>query len=219
VDETLALVRRSYGGWQPGYVAPQVPIEPVQTAERRVQVDYEGQSLPILWLSYKSDRFDPEDRRWVGAYLLAELAFGETSRIHDDLVLDRQLVDSISAEQELNRDPGTFDVIARVKDPARVDEVLAEIDAEIERYRTAPPDAARLADLRSHLKYSFLMALDTPGRVAAALARVVAITGGIEAIDRLYATIDATTPADVQAAARRTLDPDRRTVGVLRAKE
>jgi zinc protease len=219
VDPTLALVRRFYAGWEPGYVAPQVPIEPVQTAERRVQVDYEGQSLPILWLSYKSERFDPADKHWVGAFLLAELVFGETSRLHDDLVLDRQLVDSISAEQEMNRDPGTFDVITRVRDPQRVEEVLAEIDAEIERHRTAPPDAARLADLRSHLRYGFLMGLDTPGRVASALARVAAITGGIEAIDRLHATLEAVTPADIQAAARRTLDPNRRTVGVLRARE
>jgi zinc protease len=219
VGPVLKLVRRHYDAWQPGYEAPAVPIEPAQTAERRVEVEYEGQSLPILWISYKADRFDPADARWVSGFLLAELAFGETSPIHEELVLRRQLVDSIGADQEMNRDPGTFSITTRVKDPARVDEVLAAIDVEIERHRTTPPEAARLADLRSRLKYGFLMSLDTPDRVASALARVIGITGGIEAIDRLYATADRITPQDVQAAARRYLDPDRRTVGVLRARE
>jgi len=213
---TMEFVRRYYGDWEPGYVAPKIPIEPEQQAERTVEVAYEGKSLPILWLAYKAGRFDPTDRQGVAASLLAELAFGETSEIHKKLVLDEQNVEFISADLGTNRDPGLFEIFARVKDPADVDAVRAEIDATIGRYQASPPDAERLADLKSRLKYGFLMRLDTPDRVASALARLVAITGGVEAVEQLYATYETIEPADVQAAARALLVPARRTVGVLR---
>ncbi len=218
VEPTVELVRRYYGDWEPGYVAPKIPVEPPQKKERRLEVTYEGQSLPILWIGYKADRFDPSDRNWVAAMLLADLAFGETSAIHKQLVLEQQVVEFISASQEMQRDPKLFDIVTRIKDPQRVDEVLSQIDATIARYKEEAPDAKRLADLKSRLKYQFLMNLDTPDHVASALSRIIAVTGGVQAVDQLYATLEAITPEEVRAAAARYLVPERRTVAVLRGK-
>ncbi len=219
VPATMALVRKHYGGWKRGYVAPQVPTEPQQVAERRIDVPYPGKSLPILWLAYKADRFDPEDRTYVAGTLLAELAFGETSEVHKKLVLDEQVAEFIQAELSPNRDPGLFDVISRIKDPAKVDYVQGEIDRVVAEYQKLPPDAQRLADLKSRLKYDFLMNLDTPDHVAQHSARFLAVTGGLGAIDQLYTTYDSITPADVQAAARKYLVRERRTVAVLRGEK
>jgi zinc protease len=215
VEATFALARKHYAAWKRGYVPPEVPAEPQQNEERRVEVRYEGQSLPILWLAYKAPRFDPGDRAFAALEVLAELAFGETSEIHRKLVLDEQTVELLSANLGHHRDPGLFDIYSRVKDPGKVDAVLAEIDAAIARYREAPPDPARLADLKSRLRYRFLMRLETPDEVASALARVVALTGGVEAVDRLHEAYDAVRPEDVQAAAREFLEPERRTVAKL----
>ncbi len=52
----FALVEKYYGGWQRGYVPPQIPTEPEQTAERRVDVRYDGQTLPIVMIAYKLPR-------------------------------------------------------------------------------------------------------------------------------------------------------------------
>jgi zinc protease len=215
----MELVRRHYGDWKPGYVAPAVQPEPPQHGERTVEVAYEGKALPLMWLAYKCDEFDPEDRRWVAATLLAELAFGETSAIHKKLVLGEQAVEFISADASMSRDPGLFEITTRIKDPAKIDAVLAEIEAAIAQYKATPVDPRRLVDLKSRLKYEFLMALDTPDRVASALARIVAITGGVEAVDRLYATYDRITPEDIQDAARTYLVPERRTRAVLRGQQ
>ena len=216
VPETMALLRQYYGDWKPGYVAPQVPAEPEQTREKRLDVPYDGQSLPITWVAYKMDAFDPKNTNLVAAQLLSALAFGETSAIHKKLVLDEQVLEFIEAEVNMNRDPGLLDIIARIKDPAKVDYVLGEIDATIAQYRDAPPDAQRLADLQSRLKYEFLMGLDTPMNVARALVRVIAVSGGIEAVENLYDAYGKVTAADVQAAAQKYLVPTRRTVAVLR---
>jgi zinc protease len=218
VEPTMAMVRSYYGGWEPGYVAPDVPVEPRQTEQRRIRVPYPGQSLPVLWVAYKIDAFDPSNRSRVAADLLAELAFGETSTIYKKLVLDEQVLEFLSADADIRRDPSLMDVITRVKDPSKVDYVLEEIDRTVERYRMTPPDAARLADLKSRIKYSFLMNLDTPDRVAGRLARIISATGGIEAVDGLLAAYDSITPEEVQAAAEKYLVSDQRTIAVLEGK-
>jgi zinc protease len=217
-DATLALVRKHYADWQAGYRAPEIKPEPPQTAERRIEVKYEGRSLPILWLAYKGPAFDPASRDYMAAYLLGDILFGETSELYKKLVLDEQVVELLDGELNLNRDPGLLDVVTMVKDPTKVDYVLAEIDKTIAAYQEKPVAAQRLADLKSRVKYGFLMNLETPDAVAQSLARIIAVSGGHEAIDTMYTSLDALTPADVQNAARELLRANRRTVAVLRGE-
>ena len=216
VEPTMELVGKYYGGWEAGYVAPQVEPEPPQTAERRIEVAYDGRTLPIVWIGYKSTAFDASDPSQRGAALLCDLVFGETSEIYKKLVIDEQVVEFISADFNINRDPGLIDIFTRVKDPEKVDYVIAEIDRAVAGAQAAPPDAGRLADLQSRLKYGFLNGLDTPSRVARRLARLIAVTGGIDDVDELYRAYDRVTPDDVQAAAREYFTAEKRTVAVLR---
>jgi zinc protease len=218
-EKVFEMAQRFYGPWQRGYVKPTIPAEPAQTAERRIDVKYEGRSLPILWAAYKVDAFDAGSRKWAAAEILGELAFGETSPLYKKLVLDQQVVQSLSGGPNLNRDPGLFDVVAQVKDPTKVDAVLAEIDAAIASLAGAPPQAAALAATQQRMKYSFLMSLSSPNGVASNLARMIAVAGDVRAVDRLYETYASVTPADVQAAAREYLKPERRTVAVLRGNQ
>ncbi len=218
VEATLEKVRRHYGNWEPGYVSPQIPVEPEQSEERHVEVAYEGKSLPIVWLAYKTPRFDPADRGWVATWLLGELAFGETSAIHKKLVLDEQIVEFVNNFARFNRDPGLFHVYSRVKDPEKVDYVTGELERAVKRYQDSPPDEARLSALKSRIKYDFLMNLDTPDHVAQSLNRIVAVTGGVQAVDLLYGTLESISPEDVQNAAKSYLTTSRRTLGVLREK-
>jgi zinc protease len=218
-DAVFALVEKYYGNWQRGYVPPQIPTEPEQTAERRVNVGYDGQTLPILLIGYKLPVYDAADRTRVAADLFADLAFGETSDAYRRLVLDEQVVEDIDAGAAYNRDPGLLEIYARVKDPAKVDYVLGVIDETIAKFRAAPPEAERLADLQKRLRYGFLMGLQTPDAVASRVAQFIALSGDLKGLDRLYATYAAVTPADVQTAAQRYLETERRTVGILRSKQ
>jgi zinc protease len=213
------LVEKYYGGWQRGYVAPQIPAEPEQTVERRVDVRYDGQTLPILLIAYTLPLYDAADRTRVAADLFADLAFGETSESYRRLVLEEQIVEDLDAGAAYNRDPGLLEIYARVKDPAKIDYVLGVIDETIADFRGAPPDAARLAALQRRLRYGFLMGLQTPDAVASRVAQFVALSGDLTGLDRLYATYAAVTPEDVQKAAELYLLPNRRTVGVLRARQ
>ncbi|MGB7215620.1 MAG: pitrilysin family protein [Gammaproteobacteria bacterium] len=214
----LDLVEHHYGSWAPGYEPPPIPAEPPQRGERRFDVEYDGRTLPIAWLAYKIDAFDPANRLRVAADLLADLAFGETSETYRRLVLDEQVVEFLDAGATANRDPGLFDVYARIKDPARVDYVIAVLDETAERFRSSPPDEAKLAALKSRLKYAFLMGFDTPDRAAQRVARYLAIGGDLDGLEALHAAYEHVTPDDVQAAARAYLVHERRTLGVLRGR-
>jgi zinc protease len=175
--------------------------------------------LPIIFIGYKVPAFAPKDRTRVAAELLAELAFGETSEAHRRLVLDEQVVEFIESDSNDHRDPNLLYVIARVKDPAKVDYVLGVIDDTVAAARAAPPDAQKVAALQRRLKYGFLMGLQTPEAVAARLAQFIAMTGDLDGLQALYDTYAEITPDDVQRAAAQYLDASRRTVGVLREKQ
>ena len=218
-DDVFAKAEKYYGDWKRGYVAPKITPEPEQTAERRIDVAYEGRSLPMIWVGYKSDALNPSDRTYVASLVLAELAFGETSEIYRRLVLEEQVLQSIAARPSDSRDPGLWLVNAVIKDPSKIDQVQAEIDATIARYRQTPPSAERVAEVKSNMRYSFVLGLDSPARVAGRLARLAGIAGSVGAIDDMYRTLKAVTPADVQAAATKYLVKERRTVAVLRGKE
>jgi zinc protease len=213
---TLALVERHYGGWKPGYVAPQIPAEPAQTAGRHVDVSYEGRTLPTLTIAWKGERFDPASRDVAAASVLEDLLFGETSEAYRQLVLEQRVVQRLRADFSSGRDPGLWTVMATIGQEKDIDGVHAAIDAAVARFRQQPPDGDELESLKKRVRYQFLMSMDTPDNVAGGLARFAALTGGIEAVDTVFATIAALTPVDVQRTARAYLTDGRRTVAVLK---
>ena len=213
---TLTLVKKYYGDWKSGYVAPKIVPEPPQTGERTGEVAYPGRSLPILDVGYKGDAFDPENKDYVAATLLEELAFGETSDIHKKLVLQEQKVQRISASVPMNRDVPLFEVVSMVKKEDDLGYVREEIYEMLEKFKSEPVSDKVLSDVKRRNKYGFLMRLDTPDRVAGGLARFAALTGSIEAVDKFYQAMDRVTPQDIQHAARKYFTPERRTVVVLK---
>jgi zinc protease len=214
--EAKVMIEKHYGGWQPGYVPPQIAPEPFQTGERRVDVAYDGRTLPLVWIGYKGDAFDPSDKMVASAYLLADLAFGENSEIYKKLVIREQKVQWVEGDFGFNRDPKLYDVYSRVKDEKDIDYVIGEIDKTAEVFRTNLVSEKELENIKKRTRYGYLMRLDTPGRTAGGLARTIALTGGIEAVDKFYETIASITPEDIRAAANRYLQYERRTVLVLK---
>jgi zinc protease len=215
-EQTLELIRSHYGAWKKGYTAPSVEPEPPQTEQRRIDIPFEeGKTLPIVTVAFKGERFLPEDRAFVAASLIGELAFGETSPLYKKLVLDEQRLDSMFTMFGMNRDPKLWSVIARVKDPGDVAAVEGEILDCVAELRRKPVTSERLDAVRSSMKYEFLSSLTTPDEVANALARPIALTGDLTCIEQMYSTLSSLTPEDVQHAAQEYLVPERSTVALL----
>lgn len=216
---TLALIEKYYGGWQRGYTPPAIVPEPPQKAERTAEISYPGKTLPILDLGYKGDAFDPGNRDYVAALLLADLAFGETSDLRKKLLLKEQRIQNLASSVPMNRDQPLFEIVSMVKKPEDIDYVRDEIYRTLEDFKTKPVDSTRLQDLKRRNKYAFLMALDTPDAVAARLARFIALTGDIAVIDQLYAAMETITPDDIMRAAKKYFTPERRNLVVLKGAQ
>ena len=212
----LKLIQEYYGPWKPGYKAADIKPEPAASEERKAEVTYPGQTLPILDLAYRGDAFDPDNRDYVAARLLAELAFGSTSDAYKKLVLDQQKAETIFASVPMNRDPSLFEVTAVVKQAEDLPAVQNFLEETIRRFQTELVDAQQLAKVKQHEKYGFLMQLDSPLRTAESVVPFLAAAGSLDAVDRLYKASEQATPDDIQRAARKYFTPQRRTVVVLK---
>jgi zinc protease len=213
---TLDLVKKYYGQWKKGYISPVIPEEPEQTTERRADVSFNGKTLPILCMAYKSLPFDPTSTDMAACYLAGELIFGQTSDIYKKLVLDEQRVESIDADFTSARDKNLMCVFAQIKKEDDIDDIEKEINQAISRFQKESVETKKLDDLKNHLKYQFLMNLDTPSKVADSLDLIIAITGGIEEVDQLYNSFDRITPEDILRATNNYLISQKRTVVVLK---
>ena len=201
---TLAHLTTAYGGWKGKLAATNVPAEPPQTASRHAHVDWKMPTLPRLWLAWHTpgatDLEATAAQTVLGAYL-----FGTTSPLYQDLVLGRQLVDSMDATFTPSRDPTLFGVAFRVKQVADIETVDKAVRDEIGRIAAGKVDAARLDAVRSNLKYATILGLDTAQRVAVRLATTAARTGDLDYMNKLYAHIDRLPPAALAGFARRWL--------------
>jgi zinc protease len=213
------LIRKYYSGWKKGYTSAKITPEPPQTAERGVDVSYPGKTLPILCMAYKGAAFDAENRDFAAARLLCSLAFGETSELYKKLVIREQKAQFLFADVSMNRDVPLWSIAAMVKNPEDIDSVQKDIEETIKKFQSAPVSEQKLADVKRHDKYELLDRLDSPERVAEALTRYIALTGGIEALDQLYATYESVTPEDILRAAKEYYRPERRTIAVLKGEK
>jgi zinc protease len=214
--KTKALVRKYYAGWKAGYKPPAIELEPPQAAPREKTVKYPGRTLPILSINYRAPAWAPKDTSAVALEVLGQVAFGPNSAIFRKLVLDERRVQSLFPSFELSRDPYLVSIQTMVSNPADADKVNAEILATVKRFQDALVDAKQLADTKSNIKYGFLMGMETAQDVAFAVMQPIVSTGGLEALEEYYRTLDAVTPEDIREAARKYLvDTGRTTITMV----
>ena len=210
-DEILEKAKKYYGSWEQGYTAPKVEQEPEQTAPRSAEVKYEGKTNPIVGIGFKAEAFDATDKSVIARELIGDLAFGSNSDLYKKLYLKEQKVQYISPYFPQNRDPFMSIIYTMVNDPSDIDYVKAEVQKSVEWYQNNLVDKKKLEDLKKRQKYGFLMSLDTPANVAGNLARMVAITGGMDAVEQYFQTLASITPEDIQEEAK-TMTEDKRTI-------
>jgi zinc protease len=212
LDQAETLIGQYYSGWEPGYVAPEITPEPAHTAPRSLTVRYPGRTLPILSMNYQAPAWNATDRQTVATQVLGRVAFGSNSDIYKKLVVEERRVQYLRAGFGLLRDPGLLSITTMVVDPADVGQVEQEIQTTIERFQADLVDEEIFADTKSNMKYGFLMGLETAQQVAFSMMTYVINTGGIEALEEYYRTLDSVTREDVREAARTHLIENGRTV-------
>lgn len=214
-DKLVALAKKYYGKWQRGSYMLEVPVEPPQQLEKVVEMKWKAQTLPILAIGYHGPAFSDRDIDMPAMDLLSQYVFSQQSALFQKLVIQEQAVEFIQGGQGDVRDPGIFTILTRVKDPKNIEMVKAEIYDALEKAKTTPIPASQLADIKSHMKYSFAMGLDNADAIANSLSHYVSMTGDPESLNRVYALYDKVTPDDLMMVANKYFSANNRTVVLL----
>lgn len=194
---------------------PEIKPEPAQKTPREATVEFPGRSLPILTVAFKGPAWSAHDKLAVATEVLGMVAFGPNSDIYRKLVIQDQKVQSLSGGFNLSRDPNLLTITTMVTNPQDLPMIKDEIRKTVEKFRAEPCDSKLLADTKSSMKYGFLMRLETPQGIDFALRNFVVFTGGIEAVEDYYRTLEAITAEDIKAAANRFLVENGRTTVIL----
>jgi zinc protease len=151
----------------------------------------------------------------VATEVLGAVALGSNSDLYKRLVIQEGRVQYLGAGFGLPRDPGLLTIQTMANDEADIESLQAEIQATVERFQTELVDPELLANTKSNMKYGFLMGLETAQSVAFSMRQFIINTGGIEAVEQYYATLDAVTAEDIRQAAQTYLTDARRVTAVM----
>ncbi len=178
-------------------------------------IDWDNPTLPYVAVAFKAPAFSATDHETAALDILQELLYGETSALYKDLVIREQKVDELSVYFPWRRDPGLFLVYAKVKDGVPLDEIRDRIYKAAEDAASTPVVDERLAAVKSNIRYSSAMSLDTAQSVAGRLTSFIGLTGDPSSINEMYRRYDEVTKEDLQRAAATYLTRAQSTVVTL----
>jgi zinc protease len=176
--------------------------EPERNGEKRYIEHAPNVPLPAIAVTYlvPPQRSDDAFALRVAEAVLAE---GESSRLYQRLVYERQLAQFINANADLREDHGLFVlrvILASGKDPAEAERALL---AEIEKMRSAPVANAELEKAKNQLLADLLRERETNNGKALAIGEATVLLGDPNRVNTDIARLQAVSAADVQRVMQR----------------
>jgi zinc protease len=165
--------------------------------------------LPSVAVTYLGPAARSDD---AAALAIAQeiLAGGNSSRLYQRLVYEKQLAQSVDFQADLREDLGLLGfqvVLASGKTVAEVERALLE---EIQKIAAHPVSAAELAKAKNRILTAKLHERETCVGKAAALGQAAVVLGDPHRVDTDLARLQAVTAADVQRVLRGVFtDPNR----------
>lgn len=231
-ERLLEMVQAHYSGWQGQRFENDIPVEPEPVAGARTHIAWSGTTAPRIAIGYRIPAFAGNEeeptqravaiRRAAALEVVRALAFHESSPLYQRLVVDEQLLMRLSSwSNDFSLDPSLFTVSAMLSPDDNVqtslgfEPVLEAIQGELDRIAAGEVEVERITAVQSHIRYALLSQLETPGRVAGTLARIIAVGGRVEALVEYLEALATLTPEDVADVAATYLVPERRFVVTL----
>lgn len=214
-DDMFRQVAAVFGdipaGEQPAYHEYR---EPPQTGERRVTVRLKARQ-PALLMGFHVPNI-PHPDAYVLDVIAAVLSEGKSARLHEELVLEKELALSAGAGNSLlSADPDLFYVSAVPMRGKSVEELEEAVLDQLDRLKTEPVGERELRKAVNQLETSFIFSQDSIFYQAMLLARHE-IADEWETIRSYLPAVRDVTPEDIMRVANTYFERDRRTVAVLR---
>jgi predicted Zn-dependent peptidase len=191
--------------------------EPEQTAERRLTLDDGLARLPRVDLAFKAVAGNTADF-YALQVLSAALQSGQSSRLYQKLVKEKELVTNVGGFVDEKRGPGalyTFATVRPGKDAAATEAAIYE---EIERLKKEPIADWELQKAKNATRRNFFGGLESSLSRAITLSQYAVFYNDPNLINTRVDKVAAVTKEDVQRVANKYLRDTNRTVVVTMPK-
>jgi predicted Zn-dependent peptidase len=211
-DEALAKVKKYFESI-PTQPAPPVPdmTEPEQTAERRATIEDAFARTPRIDVVYKIPAGNTPD--YYALSLLGQiLGSGQSSRLYQKLVKERELAQQVFAGAQGRRGPGLFQVVAITPPGKNLADVEKTMYEEVERLKTEPVADWELEKVRMVGRRQRAQQLQSTLGRAISLGQYAVYYGNPNLINEIEDKYNRVTKEDIQRVARTYLKDTNRSV-------
>lgn len=220
-DEVKALAETYYGPIEPtvGLQDRVRPTEPPQLAERRMTMRDARVSQPYVTRSYIATERNPGDQSEAAALeFLASLLGGDgaTSYLGQALMFEDPKAIYVSAFYNgTSVDLGSFGLVIAPVPGVSLEEAEIALDATITKFLEEGVDLEQFDRLKTQLRASLIYEQDNIESLARGYGQDLTIGLSIEDVKAWPEVLDAVTPEDVMAAARRVFNKSNAVTGFL----
>lgn len=207
------LLAAQYFGRVPKAAHPvprDIPQEPPQTAERRATVRAPW-PLPAVVIAYHIT-YDGHPDSYPLHIAAKVLTDGQTSRIQQSLVYDKQIAANAFGGANLIEDPNLFYAGAIVQPGHTPEEAANALIAELDRLKAEPITDHELQRTKNQFARDYIMQRESDQQKALQLGHAVVIHHDIRTADGEFDIFQNTTAADVQRVAQTYFRPENRLV-------
>ena len=191
--------------------------EPQQTAERRATVDDALARAPQVDIAFKDVPGNTPDF-YALQVLAASLAGGQSSRLYQALVKDKQLVTNIFGFQDEKRGTGAFYISATLRPGVKTEDVESAIYAEIERLKKDGIADWELEKAKNTTRRNFINGLQSSLSRAIQMSVWTVYYNDPNLINTRMDKVAAVTKEDVARVANKYLTQTNRTVVITMPK-
>jgi zinc protease len=190
-----------------------IPKEPPQTKERRVTVEAPW-PLPAVVVAHHVT-FDGNPDSYPLHIASKVLSDGQSSRIYQKLVYEKQLAVAAFGSANLIEDPNLFYAVAIVS-PGRTPAQAADaLIAEFERLKSEPISERELQRAKNQFSRDYILGRESDEQKARQLSHAVVIHHDIKTADGEWDIFQSLKTSDVQRVARTYFTTPNRTVLTL----
>ena len=170
--------------------------------------------LPFIMMYYHAPNQTSPDS-FALDLLSVVLAGGRSSRLHHELVYKKRLANGIDADYSaVSIDPTGFSISAQLLPGKDAAELEREIDRELEKVKNDLVSDKELQKAKNQVEAAFVFAQDSIFGQAMKIG-YYEIAGGWRQMDGYLDGIRKVTREDIRRVAKKYLERDRRTVGIL----
>jgi len=187
-----------------------IPQEPPQTKEKRATLT-QPWPLPAVVVAYHVTRDGNPDSYplHIAAKVLSD---GQTSRIYQKLVYEKQMAVAAFGNANLIEDPNLFYAVAIVQPGKSPEEVTNALIAELDRLKTDPISEHELQRTKNQFARDYILGRESNQQKAGQLSHAVVIHNDIKTADAEFDIFQNLTTADVQRVAKTYFTPENRLV-------